>query len=141
MEQESILRYDSVKNGYNISLGGDGVLGVLCSDATKEKIGHANKGKRLSPIPKEALRNWKKEHGSWNRGKSLSGEHLRKITEERQARCNKRILAIDPITNIVVGEFKSCTKAANHFGVTKNTISRCAHGGRPTSCGFVWRYV
>lgn len=140
MEQEMIVQFDSIVNGYNITSGGDGLTGMKHSEATKAKISRANKGRHYTHGTPVLLK-YQAEHGSWNKGKPLTGEHLRKITEERQRRCNKRIFACDPLTHEMVREFASCTQAAARLGVSKECISRCANGGRKTSAGYEWRYA
>lgn len=139
-EQFYIRQFDAVENGYNITFGGDGLTGMRLSEETKRKIGEANRQKNY-PGNSEVLRAYVSQHGAWNKGKSLAGEHLRKITEERQRRCNKSILACDPHTHEVALTFVSCTAAAKFFGVSKEVISRCAHGGRKTAAGYEWRYA
>lgn len=139
-ERFYIQKFDTVRNGYNITCGGDGLFGVKLSEETKRKIGAANH-KNPHPGTGEHLYKYVAEHGAWNKGKKLTGEHLRKVTEERQRRCNKTILACDPTTHTVVMTFESCTVAANFFGVSKTVISRCAKGGRKTSAGYEWRYI
>ena len=61
-EIEFIEKYDSFRNGYNCTEGGDGVLGYKHTDAAKEKI------------------------GSHFRGKTLSDEHRRKMSESQKGR-------------------------------------------------------
>ena len=139
VEQEMVVKFDSVKNGYNISSGGGGTYGIPCSEETKAKIGRANRGKP-STDPMRLAR-YTKTHGAWNKGKRLTGEHYRKIAEERKRRCNKRIACYDPVTHNLVKIYVSCVDAANDVGVSKNNISRCAHGGRKTSAGYEWRYL
>ena len=39
VEQEMVVKFDSVNNGYNISSGGGGTYGIPCSEETKAKIG------------------------------------------------------------------------------------------------------
>lgn len=139
-ERFYIELFDTVNNGYNITHGGDGLNGVKLSEETKRKIGDANRGKPATNNG-EYFRRYVAEHGAWNKGVPLSGEHLRKITEERQRRCNKEILACDPTTHQVIMVFPSCTLAAKALGVSKEVISRCAKGGRKTSAGYEWRYA
>ena len=52
-EQYWIEYYDSYNNGYNMTLGGDGSLGRVVSDETKEKIRKAFKGKKIGPYSDE----------------------------------------------------------------------------------------
>ena len=139
VEQEMVAKFDSVENGYNISSGGGGTHGIPCSEETKAKIGRANRGKPATDPMR--LSRYTKEHGAWNKGKSLTGEHYRKVAEERKRRCNKRIACYDPITHELVKIYDSCTIASVTMGVSKENISRCAHGGRKTSAGYEWRYL
>jgi group I intron endonuclease len=62
-----IRMYDSIENGYNTVKGGEGCIGFSHSEQTKEKISAANKG-----------------HPSWNKGKTLSDEHKRKLSESHK---------------------------------------------------------
>ena len=139
VEQEMIAKYNSVEFGYNISAGGGGTFGIPCSDETRAKIGRANRGKPTSDPMR--LARYTREHGAWNKGKSLTGEHYRKVAEERKRRCNKRIACCDPVTHRLLKIYDSCTNAATAVGVSKENISRCALGGRKTSAGFEWRYL
>lgn len=139
VEQEMVAKFDSIRNGYNISSGGGGTFGIPCSSETKAKIGAANRGKAASDPMR--LSRYTKEHGAWNKGKRLTGEHYRKVAEERKRRCNKRIGCYDPITHELLKVYDSCTIAAAAMGVAKETISRCALGGRKTSAGYEWRYM
>lgn len=139
IEQEMVAKFDSVERGYNSSSGGGGTNGIACSEETKAKIGQANRGKPGGDG--SFLVRYMRENGPWNKGKPLSGEHYRKIAEERKKRCNKRIGCYDPITHELVSVYASCVEAAKTMGVTKNGISRCANGGRKTSAGYEWRYL
>lgn len=138
LEQEMIGKYNSIENGYNISIGGGGTYGIPCSEETKHKIGDANRGKPGGDA--RYLREYIRTHGVWNKGGHLTPEQYRKIVAERRARCNKPISAYDPITLECVLHFESCVNAANAVGVASSTIARCANGGRKTSAGYIWRY-
>ncbi len=138
IEQEMIAKYDSVRNGYNVSTGGGGTYGIPCSEDKKQKISIANKGKPSKG--RENLMRYIKEHGAWNRGGHLTPEQYEKIKAERQERCNKAISAYDPVTLKCVLHFDSCVSAANFVGALRGEISRCARGRRKTSHGYIWRY-
>lgn len=48
MENHFITEYDSYNNGYNETLGGEGTLGNILSEETKNKISNSMKGKPKS---------------------------------------------------------------------------------------------
>ena len=139
VEQEMIAKYDSVKNGYNVSIGGGGTFGIPCSEDKKLKISRANSGKPCKHGAKHLVR-YVREHGAWNKGGHLTPEQYCKLAAERRARCNKAISAYDPITLKKVLSFDSIVNASKFAGVSSANISRCARGGRPTSAGYIWRY-
>lgn len=140
-EIESIQKYNCIKNGYNISIGGGGTNGIPCSEKTKLKISKANKGREHSEISKNNLKEYIKTHGSWNKGKKLSKRHLEKVAKKNKSRCNKKVYALDKNTFEIIKVFKSCTEASIYMGVSKTNISRCCNGGRPTAAGYIWRYA
>lgn len=140
LERYYIEHFDSVENGYNVSTGGGGTFGIPCSEQTKQKISAANKGRPVSELCKLNSIRSIREKGPWNKGGHLTPEQYRKISEERKRRCNKAITGYDPVTLVAVTHFPSATEAAKYYGVSKNVISRCCHGGRKTSVGLVWRY-
>ena len=72
MEYHYIMRFDSYKNGYNQTLGGEGSCGRICTDSTKEKI---SKGKIGIPLSKEH----KAVLSKIRRGVKKSPEHIRKV--------------------------------------------------------------
>lgn len=78
-EQEMIAKYESFNpdKGYNITLGGEGMVGVKLSDATKEKLRQANLGKKQS---KETI----DKRVSHYKGKPRSEEVKRKISESHK---------------------------------------------------------
>lgn len=140
-EIEYIKYYNSIKNGYNVSIGGGGSNGIKCSEITKAKISKANKNKPKTELSRNILKKYILENGAWNKGKKLSDEHLRKITEERRKRCNKKVFALDKNNFKIIKEFNSCTEAAIFMNVSKSNISRCCKGKRPTCAGYKWRYA
>lgn len=78
-EQEMIAKYESFNpdKGYNITLGGEGMVGVKLSDETKEKLRQANLGKKQS---KETI----DKRVSHYKGKPRSEEVKKKISESHK---------------------------------------------------------
>jgi group I intron endonuclease len=79
MESYFISEYNSMKNGYNSTLGGDGCFGMILSAESRKLISMKNK------IPKPHTPEHNKKIGDANRGKKrkpLSDEHKAKISQK-----------------------------------------------------------
>ena len=72
LERDIISQYDSFENGYNETLGGDGVSGRTLSEEAKKRIGDANRGRVKSAETCE-------KHRQANLGKVLSEDHRLKL--------------------------------------------------------------
>lgn len=80
MEFHYIKQYNSFKpNGYNLTLGGDGVVGYKHTFETKKKLSDLNIGKKLS---KETLLKLSKAH----KGFKHSEESKKKMSETRKGK-------------------------------------------------------
>jgi len=98
MEFHYIKQYNTFgKNGYNLTYGGDGVIGYKHSEENKKKISNSNKGRIISIETRERMSEAQKNRSvisdetrmkmSLNRkGKKLTEEHKEKI---RQAHIGK----------------------------------------------------
>ena len=78
MESYFINEYNSMKNGYNSTLGGDGTFGLILSEESRKLISIKNK------IPKPHTAEHNKKIGDANRGKKrkpLSDEIKSKISQ------------------------------------------------------------
>lgn len=67
--------------GYNLTKGGDGIVGYYRSEETKRKIGEKNKNRIFTEEHKKKLSNSHKGISSHKKGKSLSQEIKKKISE------------------------------------------------------------
>ena len=56
MEFHYIMQYDSFNSGYNLTLGGEGVVGNICSEESKKKMSEAHKGIKMPPFTEEHKR-------------------------------------------------------------------------------------
>lgn len=83
LEKYYINKFNTFKNGYNESNGGD--YNCVLSEEARLKISNANKGKILSEETKEKIR-------QANLGKNLSKEHCEKISKANKG--NKNTLGI-----------------------------------------------
>ncbi len=104
-EIKFIKEYDTYKNGYNSTIGGDNGTYVM-SEEHKKNLSKSHLGKRFSKEHRKnlskshmglkhgaiALANYKKEHGYWNVGISCKEETKDKIRETLQ---NKPLLTCE----------------------------------------------
>jgi len=134
-EKMYIEQYDSFKNGYNMTKGGEGRSGYKCSEETRAKLRAANTGKVSGMKGKKASKETRakqsvaaKGQKSWNKGKKLgprSEATKLKISEKLKGKTNA-------LGHIVSDELK--LKLANksrmhkHSEETKAKISKLVKG-------------
>ena len=116
MEQCLIALYSSFDRrfGYNMTLGGEGVLGKILSEETRKKLSEANKGKCLSEETKKKMSESKK-------GKYLSEGTKKKLS----------IKVICLTTNKIFDSIKIAAKFYN-IKSTAN-ICKCCKGKRKSA--------
>ena len=90
-EKFYIKKYKAREVGYNLTDGGDGHLGFIMSEETKQKLSEANKGKTLSEETKQKLRKPKTEEtkqklSEAKKGKTFSEEHKQKLSEAKKGK-------------------------------------------------------
>ena len=76
-EKHFIEKYDTFNNGYNMTIGGGGSLGIITSSATKEKMSESHKGMKHTNITKQKI-------GKIHKGKITSDETKRKIRNSKK---------------------------------------------------------
>lgn len=71
-EKYFIEKYNTFDSGYNITLGGEGVVGNILSEESKRKIGLASKGRKVSEKTKRKI-------SESSKGKKKSKETIKKM--------------------------------------------------------------
>ena len=94
LETYYIGLYDSFKNGYNMSIGGQGNIGYKLSEEHKQKITQY----LLTNNPFKGKKHTQKTKDIISKANSIP------------------VIQIDPITNKIVNRFESATAAANFLG-------------------------
>ena len=137
--------YDSYRNGYNCTIGGDGVTGVKLTKEQIDRVRRANKGKKLSEEQKrkigESSRKWQNtiegrmKMSNARRGKKHSKKH--KVSESWVS----HVCQYDLNGNLIK-EYYSIVDAAKAIGneSLKSNISAVCRGIRATAGGFIWKY-
>lgn len=157
LEMYYIELYDTYHNGYNATMGGDGISGYKQSPETTEKIRQANLGRVLTEEhkakcrianlgnhhtekAKEAIRQalLHRDHSIYERaaekrrGVKRNHEMIMKAAEKRR----KPILQYDLEGNFIKEwEGISCVK-----GFERTNIGACCRGKILRSQGYIWRY-
>lgn len=149
--------YDTFKNGYNATIGGDGISFYKHSEKTKRKISNSNKGKTISKesldkirvamlgrhhtleakekIRKALLnRNYAiyEKMALKNKGKHRDHEMIMRGAAKRK----KPILQYDKYGNFLK-EYKGATDTG--YNTTANIIA-CCKGKIKSAYGYIWRY-
>lgn len=101
LERRFIARYDTLRHGYNMTIGGDGSIGLSWSKESRKKLGKSLKGRKFTEEHRkkisEAKRGKKRPPLSdeWKRkiGESCKGHRAPykgvKLTEERKEKLGK----------------------------------------------------
>lgn len=151
--------------GYNITAGGDGVIGWHPSEETKRKISEKSQGRFGEKNPnynhkwtedmknrariqhlkenlsQETLKKYsdaaKLRVGNKNSfyGKKHSDETKRRISEARS-----RAVQMFDLDGNLIFEFNSIKSASETTGINKVAISNCCRGLTQTSGGYIWKY-
>ena len=153
-ERYYIRLYNSSNNlhGYNLTLGGDGFLGMHRSEETKEKIRESLKGKYTKEksywygkhIPKEAI----------EKQKITKMEHPYHHTEEWKKNHSNQLKGANnsnaiKVQCITTGMIFNCIKdAAHYYNIDNSRIGKCCKGvcksaGKHPETGekLLWKYA
>lgn len=160
--------YNSYKNGYNCTLGGDGVSGYKHTEERKQKISKAVRGenhplygKHLSKEHKRKMsESLKSENNTWRgrhhseetkqkmsesqKGKSKSKEHKQKLSEAHKGKPNIKLAK--PVVQLskdgfYITEFYGAAEAERQTGVFHSDIAKCCNGKRNSASGYKWIYA
>lgn len=99
-EHHSYIHFEN-SNGYNMTLGGEGTLGHVHSQLTKDKISESSVGKKMSKKSVDKMKETKRKNGCpshdrqfkkgmipWNKDKTMSSEYSKTCSIAQQIRFN-----------------------------------------------------
>lgn len=145
------------KHGYNVSLGGDGYLGVdnhgeknpmygrRHSDETKAKISATNKGRALKPAgwrhTEEARRKMSLAPRPTVSGKNnyWYGRRNDKLIEASIAAHSKAVCQFD-LDMELIQTYPSAMQAERETGVSRSSIAKACGGTAKTAGTCIWKY-
>lgn len=135
----------------NLTNGGDGGLGMICSE-TRRKLLHKRFIGKNNPMYGIRLTG-EKNHMT---GKKHTKESLLKMKKVKLGENNpnynrigskspdaKKVIQIDKITNQIVNEFGSVRDASDITRINKSCISNCCckRKGHNYAGGYLWKYI
>ncbi len=123
--------YDSYRNGYNCTLGGDGSRGYYPSDDTLRKISKSLKGKSKPD-------GFGNKISKANKGKPKSELHKKHLSESRK-NSGKKILQYS-LQGELIQVWDNIDTVSKHFAVSRESIAGCCRGKSKTAHKFIWRY-
>jgi group I intron endonuclease len=141
--------------GYNLTLGGDGMLGWKHTEDAKRRMSLNRSGEKNCNSGKtwgRNLRGWREDErvaygatrvkdGNPMFGKHHSESARSKIGAATSIRKMKPVHQCDSQTGAILHTYPSLKAAAVAVGGQKNKISEVLRGLHPTHKGFSWRYV
>lgn len=134
-EQYYINLYNTFKNGYNETSGGNGISGYKHKDETKGKIRNSLIGKGHT---EERRRNESESH----KGKHRSQESLKKQSESIKGHIGYNRKQVDQysLDGTFIKTWDSILQVDKELGYENGAICKCCKGKLKSASGFIWRY-
>lgn len=154
-------RYYNPSYGYNMTDGGEGTSGRMCTEETKKKIrdkakerlsnpeNHPWFGKCHTEESKAKMSSVRKGKPAHNKGVKASEETRKKISESHKGinvgennpnyGRGKAIVQLDKDGHIIA-EHETVAEASRTTGISLNNIIGCCNGKSPTASGYQWIY-
>ncbi len=126
------LKSNSREYGYNLTRGGDGVLGYKHTEETKNLLKELNKKRDLSNFIYSTL------------GVPLTEEHKRKISEACKISCKNNGKAKKVMQYSLTGNFirlwNSIVEASESLGINFRSIADCCRGEHCRAGDYMWEF-
>ena len=127
--------------GYNMTSGGDGVVGYHHTQETKRKLSEFQKGERHVNYGKHLSESTKRKIGEKNKGNKYAlGVVRSKETKEKMSNSKKKAVQMFDGGNLVK-EFISAKDAQEATGISRKNISLCCLGYRKHAGGYSWKFA
>ncbi len=103
---------------------------------TRQKISKSLTGKRHTEERRQKNSLSHKGQHSWSKGKTLTSEHKKKISETMGG---GQVIQMDLQGN-VIRKFDNLAHASKELGISKSHICLCCKGKEKTASGYKWAY-
>lgn len=133
-----IALYDTMNNGYNSNVGGEGNIGLKQSEKTRKKISLSQIGEKNNNYGKPRTLEIRKKISETERGKFVSDE-----TRIKQSKAHDKVkIAVSQYTKegVFITSYESTAEAQRKTGVHNSHIALCCRGERKSAGGFKWAY-
>jgi group I intron endonuclease len=140
--------------GYNLTRGGDGLLGYRRTEDTKRRMSESHRdeknhnfGKPWRTGPhreesKQKMRDRWKDHDHPTKGTRVPAERVERMRESQRKRVRKSTCVVQhDLDGRSIATHFSPQVAAAHVGGYSSKILSCCKGERKTSCGYSWSYA
>ena len=154
-------RYYNPSYGYNMTDGGEGTSGRMCTEETKKKIGAKAKERLSNPEnhpwfgrshteeSREKMSKIRKGRPALNKGVKVSEEIRKKLSESRKGTNvgvnnpnyghGKAVVQLDK-NGMLIAEYSTISEASRATDVEVSCISACCLGKTQTAFGYQWIY-
>lgn len=131
MEISLIQKYKELKISYNMTIGGEGRVGIPFPEHLKKEVSKRFKGKPLTEEHKQRISN------------SLKGKSKSEVAKQHmrgKIAVNRRPVLQFSTDGEFIKEYSSIQEAAKQNNIIATHISRCARGKRKKTGGYIWKY-
>lgn len=126
MEKLYIKKYNTFKNGYNLTLGGEGTVGYRHTEETKDKIRQAHLGRKLSPKHREVSLE------TLIFGSNPGKDHPSSIGVYQICKKTGQVIKYHESINLA-------EKAMSGTGKRSGSINKVVNGHRKSAYGYYWK--
>ena len=151
LEIHFIQKFDTYRNGYNSTYGGEGALGTIRSKETRKRLSLIHKGKKLSEEHRRKLSLALKGNRN-SLGRKPSEETRKKLSisasfRRHTSETKKKMLSSKGIPEIIqyslegdfIKEFPNMEVIKEEINISKKCLRKHIHNGLPYK-GFIWKY-
>lgn len=136
--------YDSYRNGYNCTTGGNTTLGYIHTDEARTKISESHIGKKLSDETKIKLSKIRKgrhhtKKWSTNISRALKGRPCTWSDKIALSKSKKVVIQYNT-DGTFINEYSSTKEASLKTNIGMAALYKCLSGKNSTAGGFIWKY-